>query len=54
MGRNGGTYVCRELAIAKSKADVFDAHCADKGESLARFVGSLDEVRKRKIDRQRR
>ncbi|OWY38529.1 DNA-binding protein [Xenophilus sp. AP218F] len=43
----------RELAVAKPKADVFDAHCADKGETLARFVRSLGEVRKRKIDRQR-
>ncbi|MCG8994571.1 KilA-N domain-containing protein [Laribacter hongkongensis] len=44
-----------KLSVVQPKAEVFDAHVADKGEILARFVRSLEEARnrKRKIDRQR-
>ena len=42
-----------KLSVVQPKADVFDAHVADKGETLSRFVRSLEEVRKRKIDWQR-
>lgn len=33
-----------QLDVAKPKADVFDAHVADKGETLARFIRTLEGV----------
>lgn len=41
----------QQLAIAQPKADAFDANCAVKGETLARFIRSLPGVNSQQIKR---
>lgn len=40
-----------KLAVAQPKADAFDANCAVKGETLARFIRSLPGVNSQQIKR---
>lgn len=41
----------QQLAVAQPKADAFDANCAVKGETLARFIRSLPGVNSQQIKR---